>query len=72
MSFSDNFGEKLTEVLMESATDQDRAELSAMVEEFKTKFGYSYNRLMQQPFARSVILALDEAVRFHADMRADK
>lgn len=70
LSSSEKIAEALTEALM-TAADSDIEALGKELEEFKTRFFRSYQGVRQQPFARHLIDAIDEAVRFNKEMNGN-
>ena len=62
--FSEKLGEHLFDILKD-ASDDDLAQLEAMLAEFKDQFPLSYLGLMRQPFAAAILGSIEEAIEYH-------
>lgn len=71
MSSGKMLGEALFDVLSQNATNKQIVEIAAILKKFKETKGRSYKDVKRQPFARSLIEAMEEACRYHDEQLED-
>jgi hypothetical protein len=64
LSSGEKLAETLYEILADSATEAQLKELSDTLTAFKERYLRSYEDVKRQPFARYVIEAMEEALRY--------
>jgi len=62
-------GDKIAEALFDALTSNgDSSALYVEVSAFKKKYPNTYNQIKKQPFARKLLEAIEEAMRYENDM----
>jgi hypothetical protein len=67
---SDKIAEALLDALMTAEADEMQA-LTVEVREYKAKYPPTWRRIREQPFARKLIDAIEEAIELMDEMNAE-